>query len=83
MQGLEPALGVAFPKGTPCLHRLSEALERGRRKFRELEQIPQQARVPSDSTTAPASARSCSRAARFGVSPAIPRSRGTIGSDNG
>jgi len=35
---------------------------------------PSRRRVASDRTTAPASARSCSRAARFGVSPAIPRS---------
>jgi hypothetical protein len=37
VQRLEPALGAAFPESTPCLHRLSETLENGRRKFREVE----------------------------------------------
>ena len=43
VQRLEPAFGVAFPEDAPGPHRLGEALERGRREPRELEQIADEA----------------------------------------
>src|SRR5262245_11646794 len=46
VQRLKPAFSVALTEGSPCLHRLREALERGWGKFRQLEQISQQAPRP-------------------------------------
>ena len=75
VERLEAALGTALAGHAPGGERLGEALEAQRAEIGELEEPADQPACCLAMTTPPGSARACSRAARFGVSPTTVSSR--------